>query len=312
MKLTYAKAVWLSIALHALLLIGLFLGDHAVVPKPTSAQELTTSSDKIEPIKAVIVDQTKYQQAINKIKKQKADEISAENKRLKNIERRANEAKKRRTREEARIKKLEAQRKKKEKEKIKADKAAESSIAKANQAEKVRKQKEQEKQASEEAAAKARSKRIKEEAEAKKAEELRKKKLAERKRKEKEAKEKAEQQAAEQALIAEQMAAEMTNRNQARSKQVMSEKQRYSALITQSINRNMIKDRSTMINKTCRLTISLAPSGFVTNVIIGKGDKVVCDAAKTAIYKTGTLPVSKDPEVFNEMRKIVVTVVPDF
>jgi colicin import membrane protein len=318
MKFTYAKAIWLSIALHALLLIGLFIGDHNPMPKPASTlmtsvnTDTNIKNDKVEPIKAVIVDQAKYQQAIEKIKKQKADDISAENKRVKAIEHRASEAKKRRAREEARIKKLEVQRKKKEQEKIKADKAAKSSIAKANKAEEVRKQKEQEKQKAEEAAAKARSKRIKEEAEAKKAEELRKKKLAEQKRKAKEAKLKAEQQAAQKALIAEQMAAEMAARNQARGQQVMSEIQRYSALITESINRNMIKDRSTMINKTCRLTISLAPSGFVTNVVIGKGDKLLCAAAKTAIYKTGTLPVSKDPEVFKEMRKIAVTVAPDF
>jgi colicin import membrane protein len=38
----------------------------------------------------------------------------------------------------------------------------------------------------------------------------------------------------------------------------------------------------------------------------------VCDAAQTAILKAETLPVSKDPEVFKEMRKLAVTVIPDF
>ncbi|WP_354668365.1 cell envelope integrity protein TolA [Colwellia sp. D2M02] len=310
MKSSYAKALWLSVGLHVALLVTLFIGDFNATSKPVATP--TPSSAQIEPIKAVVVDKAKYDQAINKIKKQKADDAAAEKKRIKAIERRADEAKQRRAKEEARIKKLEIQRKKKEQEKIQADKAAKSAKAKADQAEKVRKQKEQEKQKAEQAAATARAKRIKEEAEAKKAEELRKKKLAEQKRKEKEAKEKAAQQAAEQALIAEQMAAEMAARNKARSQQVMTEIQRFSALITQSINRNMIKDRSTMVGKTCRLTISLASSGFVTNVSVGKGDKVVCDAAETAIYKTGTLPVSQDPEVFKEMRKIAVTVVPDF
>ena len=309
-KSSYAKALWLSIALHVILLVGLFLGDHSATtkPKPTPS----ASSAPMEPIKAVVVDQAKFNQAINKIKKQKADDLAAENKRIKAIERRAEEAKKRRAKEEARIKRLEAQRKKKEQEKIKADNDAKNARAKADKAEKVRKQKEQEKQKAEEAAATARAKRIKAEADAEKAEALRKKKIADQKRKEKEAKEKAAQQAAQQALIAEQMAAEMAARNKARSQQVMTEIQRYSALITDTINRNMIKDRSTMMSKSCRLTISLAPSGFVTNVSKGQGDKVVCDAAETAIYKAGTLPVSKDPEVFKEMRKIAVTVVPEF
>ena len=303
-KSTYIKALWLSIFLHVLLVIGLFAGDFSSKPKPMP----TAVPQTAEPIKAIVVDKAKYQQAINNIKKQKLDERAAENRRLAAIERRANEAKKRRAKEEARIKKLEKQRKKKEQEKIKADKAAKTSQAKAAKAEKLRKQKEQEKQKSEKAAAAARSKRIKEEAAAKKAETLRKKKIAEQKRKEQEAKE----QAKLDALLAEQMAAEMATRNQARQKQVMSEIQRYSALITQSINRNMIKDRSTMAAKSCKLTISLAPSGNVQFVTVGNGAKVVCDAAKTAIYKAGTLPVSKDPEVFKKMRKIAVTVVPEF
>ena len=41
-------------------------------------------------------------------------------------------------------------------------------------------------------------------------------------------------------------------------------------------------------------------------------DAVVCEAAKRAVYKAGTLPVSKDPEIFKEMRNIGVTVVPEF
>jgi len=301
-KSAYIKALWLSIALHVLLVVGLLAGDFSSKPPPTPV------SQAAEPIKAVVVDKAKFEKAINKIKKQKSDDRAAEKRRLAAIERRANEAKKRRAKEEARIKKLEKQRKKKEQEKIKADKAAKTSQAKAAKAEKLRKQKEQEKQKAEEAAAVARSKRLKEEAAAKKAEDLRKKKLADKKRKEQAAKEQAELDA----LLAEQMAAEMATRNRARQQQVMTEIQRYSALITQSINRNMIKDRSTMTAKSCKLTISLAPSGNVQYVTAGDGDKVVCDAAKNAIYKAGTLPVSKDPEVFKEMRKIAVTVVPEF
>jgi len=303
-KSTYIKALWLSIALHVLLVLGLFVGDFSSKPKPTP----TPVSQTTEPIKAVVVDKAKFEQAINKIKKQKLDDRAAEKKRLATIERRANDAKKRRAKEEARIKKLEKQRKKKEQEKIKADKAAKTSQAKAAKAEKIRQQKEQEKQKSEKAAAEARSKRIKAEAAAKKADDLRKKKIAEQKRKA----EAAKKQAQLDAILAEQMAAEMATRNKARQQQVMSEIQRYSALITQSITRNMIQDRSTMTAKSCKLVISLAPSGNVQFVTAGDGDRIVCDAAKTAIYKAGTLPVSKDPEVFKAMRKIAVTVAPEF
>lgn len=107
------------------------------------------------------------------------------------------------------------------------------------------------------------------------------------------------------------MAEEMASRRQARRQQMMTEVGRFQALIAQAIQRNFLIDEATMKGKSCKLTISLAPSGFVTNVVIGKGDRAVCDAAKNAVYKAGTLPVSKDPEVFKEMRTISLTVAPD-
>jgi len=304
-RATLIKAIWLSFFLHAALISALVFGDFTKLEPPKKS---TAVAEQVKPIEATIVDGAKLQQAINKIKKQKAAEMSAEQKRLKNIEKRANEAKRRRTREEARIKKLEKQRKQKEQEKKRADQAAKDSVAKAAKAEKIRKQKEQEQQKAEDAAAQARSKRIKAEAAAKKSDEVRKKQIAERKRKEKAAADKA----AREALLAEQMAAEMASRNKARKQQMMSEIQRFAALITNMIDQRMIKDRSTMEGKSCKLTISLAPSGNVQFVTNGTGERVVCDAAKKAIYKAGTLPVSKDPEVFKEMSKIDVSVVPEF
>jgi len=300
----FTTALLLSFGLHFIILGVLFFGEFSSTPKATPMPV----AEKIKPIQATVVDASKLKREVDKLKKKKADARAAENNRLKALEKRAAQAKKKRAKEEARIKKLERQRKKKEQEKRAADKAAKKSKAKAAQADKVRKQKEQEKQKAEDAAAAARSKRLKEEAAAKKADDLRKKKIAERKRKEKEAKERAERER----LLEQQMAEEMAERQTARRQQRMSEINRFSALITQTINRNMIKDRSTMEGKSCKLSISLAPSGFVTNVQIGRGDRIVCEAAKTAIYKAGTLPVSKDPEVFKEMRNLAVTVEPDF
>ncbi len=302
---TLIKAIWLSVVLHIALVAILFIGDFSTETKP---KKNSAVAEQVKPIQATVVDAKKLQKAINKIKKQKADNKAAENKHLKDIEKRASAAKKRRAREEARIKKLEKQRKQKEQEKKRADKAAKESSAKAAKAEKIRKQKVQEQQKAEDAAAQARSKRLKAEAAAKKADEVRKKQIAERKRKEQEAANKA----AREKLLAEQMSAEMATRNKARQQQMMSEIQRFGALITSMIDQRMIKDRSTMEGKSCKLTISLAPSGNVQFVTNGSGDRVVCDAAKKAIYKAGTLPVSKDPEVFKEMSKIDVSVEPDF
>ena len=93
---------------------------------------------------------------------------------------------------------------------------------------------------------------------------------------------------------------------------MMSEVERYGALITNVINQNMINDRSTMEGKSCKLMISLAPSGFVTQVRKVSGDAIVCEAGKRAVYKAATLPVSKDPEIFKEMRNISDIVKPEF
>jgi len=298
----YSLPLVLSFTIHIVLAGILLLGDFSLPPKPTP------TSVQMEPIQAVIVEKSKVEAQINKIKKQKADDA----KKLKDLEQSIAAAKAKRLNEAKRVKELERQRKKKAREKKAADIAAKKAKAKANAADKIRKQKEREKKhADEAAAADAKAKRIKEENDAKKAakkaEDLRKKKAAELKRKEQEARERA----AQQKLLEQQMAEDMANRQQARRQQMMTEIGRFTALITQTIKRNLITDRSTMEGKSCKLTISLAPSGFVTNVVTGQGNRIVCEAAKTAVYKAGTLPVSKDPEIFREMRTISLTVAPD-
>jgi colicin import membrane protein len=293
----YSAPLALSFAIHIVLAVVLLWGDFSPPPKstPTSVQ--------MEPIQAVVVERSKVEAQINKIKKQKADDAQ----KLKDLENSIAAAKEKQVNEEKRIKSLERQRKKKEQEKKAADSAAKESQAKANAADKQRKQKELERAQADKAAADAQAKRIKEEQAAKKAEDLRKKKAADQKRKQQEARERVVQQK----LLEQQMAEEMANRQQARRQQMMTEIGRFTTLITQTIKRNLITDRSTMEGKFCKLTISLASSGFVTNVVTGQGDRRVCEAAKTAVYKAGTLPVSKDPEIFREMRTISLTVAPD-
>ena len=300
----FVVALSLSLFLHLAMAIVLLFGDFSAPPKPTPK----ATSVEMKPIQAVAVDRSKLQAQINKLQKKKADAKAAEHKRIKDLEKRAATAKQRRAKEEARIKNLAQQRKKKVKEKKAADAAAKKSRARAAAAEKIRQQNEAEKKKAEKAAADAKAKRLKELAAAKKAKDLRRKKAAERRRKEQTARERAEQDS----LLEKEMAEEMASRQQARRQQMMYEIGRFTALITQTIQRNLITDRSTMEGKSCKLTISLAPSGFVTNVVIGKGERILCEAAKTAIYKAGTLPVSKDPEVFKEMKTISLTVIPEY
>ena len=298
MKNKYTWAFSLSLLLHLVLAGVLFFGDFTSDPKPMPKKST------MEPIQAVVIDKSKVDKKVAQIKKKIADKKAAENKRLRELEKKLSNAKNKRLKEEKRIKTLEKQRKLKEQEKKKADKAAKKSKEKAKLAEKARQQKVAEKQKADKAAALAKAKRIKEE----KAVETLKKAAAEKKRKAQEERERKEQEK----LLEQQMAQEMATRQAARKQQMMSEINRFTALIIDTIQRNLITDRSSMEGKSCKLTISLAPSGFVTNVSIGQGTRVVCDAAKNAILKANTLPVSKDPEVFNEMRKISVTVSPEF
>ncbi len=307
----------LSLLVHVVLAIVLFFGnfssEHKPTPKPTA---------NVKPIEAVAIDKTALAKRVNELTKQKSDAVKAEKKRIQELENRAKAAKQKRTDEQAQIAKLEKARKQKEQEKRKADAAAKIAKTKANKAEKLRKEKvaEQKKaekaaataktkrEAEEKAAATAKAKREAEEKAAQYAAEQRKKQEAEKKRKAQEAKE----QALQEALLAEQLAAEVASRQQARNQQVVSEVNRYNSLISQAIDRSVLKDQATMAGKTCSLIISITSSGFVTNVTSSDGDAIVCNAAKTGVLKLGTVPMSENPDVYSQFKQFELVYIPKF
>jgi len=294
---SFSIALGVSFGVHVFVaLVLLFAEFNSTPPKPTPV-----AASIAKPIKATVVDGKQIQQQIDRIKKKKADE---ERKKLE-AKRKAAAEKKRREQAAKRKKEQERLKKKKEQER-KAAAAAKRKREKA--AAEKRRQDELKRKAREKKAAEEKARRKKEQEKAKKEAERKRKQAAERKRKEKEARERAEQER----VMQQQMAEEMAQRQQARQRQVQSELDRYRGLIYQTIRRNLLSDRSTMEGKSCKLTISLASSGFVTNVVAGKGDKVVCDAATRAIYKATTLPVSKDPAIFAQMNKISLTFAPEF
>ena len=180
-------------------------------------------------------------------------------------------------------------------------------------AEQQRKQRAAEDKRRREAAArKARQeKAAKEAAEAKRQSELR--RLAEekaRERKEREEAEKAEKarkekEAAERAemerIMQEQLAKEQEAMQQQRRQHVLSEKERYQALIHQTIKRYLNADFK---GKSCRLNIRLATTGLVTKVSVLDGDPALCRAAQSAVLRPDRLPVSDDPAVYEELKNI--------
>ncbi|MBL4815515.1 MAG: cell envelope integrity protein TolA, partial [Shewanella sp.] len=137
---------------------------------------------------------------------------------------------------------------------------------------------------------------------------------AERKRKEdaerKRKAEERERQLQEQ-MMQDALAEELTALSQTRNRQVMSEVQRYTSMIRATIQRHLVVDES-MRGKSCRVFIRLANDGFVTGTKILSGDSVVCRATKAAINKAGRLPVSSEPDVYNKLKEINLTVQPEF
>ena len=297
----------------------------------------TTPEKKVEQpevsaLDAVVIDQASLDKQVNKIKKQKSDAKAAEEKRVKDLEIRAQQAKnklsslnkqkskserdaanaKKKANEEK--KKAEVEKKKALAEKKKADNAKKERIKREKEADKAQKEAlaaKRNKEAQEKAAEQAKKQKEAEQKALKEAE-------AERIKKEKEAKlkkEREEKEAAEQAIreqmMQEQLAQEQSARNKVRQKYVLTETQKYTALIMGKIQQYLIVDDS-MKGQSCNLNVKLAFSGLVTSVNIMSGDNKVCKAAERAVLKAETLPVSKEPDVYQELKDISLTVEPKF
>ncbi len=305
-----------SVGLHVALVLGLVISSLSFWPKPTqitlSGEAGSASAEPPPPppapVQAVAIDRQVLEQRVAEIQKQQDDAKRAEEQRIRDLERRAQQAERARAQEEARLKRV-------AEEKRKADEAAaasrraaadakkqqEAEAAKAREAEQQRAAREQERKKAEEAAKAAEAKRKAEQEALAKAQ-------AERERQAREQRERAEQER----MLQEQLAAEAEARRRARAQQAVTEVQRYTAMISDAITRNLIKDESTMRGRSCRVNIRLATNGFVTSVNVISGDRVVCDAAVRAVNRAGTLPMSQDPDVYNQLKDITLTVAPEF
>jgi len=96
---TKHKPLILSVGLHFSLILALIMGDFTSTPQPIPVVSQVT------PIEAVIVDQAKVASQVKKLKKQKADAAAAEKKRQRDADNRLADAKRKRLKEEAKIKK---------------------------------------------------------------------------------------------------------------------------------------------------------------------------------------------------------------
>lgn len=141
-------------------------------------------------------------------------------------------------------------------------------------------------------------KKKKAEADKKKAEALKKKK-AEEKRKQQEL-----ERAAEEQLMQDDLAEEADEATRAaRQGQLLTEKQRYIAMIVERVRQSWFTD-DTMNGKECVVELKLASNGFVTNLTVVSGDEGVCNAAVNAINRVGRFPMPEDPELNEQFREL--------
>ena len=302
-----------SFGLHTLFIIGLIVSmDFTATP------EKTEQEPEVSVIDAVVIDESALTQQIQKIKQEQVNKQAAEEKRVKDLEARAKQAQKQlekinqdkkssekaaaKAKEKAQLEKKKAQQA--TKERLKREK--EAAIAK-KQAENIKRKKEAEQKALEKA-----QKEQKAAQALKEKREREEKQAAERKKKELERQaELAKQKQLQEKLLQEQLAQEQSARRKARQKVVMTEVNKFKALITAKIQQNLIVDEA-MKGKSCRLNIKLAFSGLVTKVTKLSGEPAICRAAENAVLKAETLPVSKEQDVYQQLRNINLTVEPEF
>lgn len=267
--LKFGPAISISLGLH-LVLGGILL---VSMNFHTPPQAMNVPMATVTPIEAVVVDAKTINDQLQRIEDQKNAAREAELKRQRDEKRRKEQALQRKR--DAEIKRLKQIEDKKRNEQQKKQRELERRAAE------ERERKAQEKREAEE---KARQDRIKKQREDQ-----------ERKEMERVMQEQLDAEKAEQAL-----------RSQQRQKFVVTETEKYQALIQAKINQNWYKDDS-MIGKTCRINIRLSSTGFLLLVRSLGGDKNVCVSGEQAVRRAGEFPMSKDTAVYQELKDITFT-----
>jgi len=264
--------------------------------------EIKQSGASSPKINAKAVNSKRVEQLVEKIKKDKLDKKRKEQQRLDNIKKAEEQAKRKRREEEkkaadAKERQIKAERKRKAEEKKAADLKK-----KRISDEKARKKKEAEEKKRKDAA----DRKKKADAEKKrKADEAERKRKAKEKadRERKEAEEKARQDALEKEMM-QQMESDMAELDAAHQKLVMTEVDKYISLIRNKIYRNWIEPEQAGY---CLYKLKVSQGGLVIGLSVAEGDSQHCESGQRAIYKSEPLPVSKDPDVFKELRSINLT-----
>jgi colicin import membrane protein len=296
----FKKALQISGGAHVLLVVAMlvnfsFFDDNEVIVVP-----LYSASNA--PLMASVVDNPQLKEAEKATKKkpepkkeEPVKEPPEKEEPKEDLQKKQEEAKKLQAEKEAEVKKKReadvALKKKKETEKKKE-------LEKKKAEDKAK----QEKKKKDELAKKKKADELKK----KKADELKKKKADELKKKKAEDKKRQQEleRQAEQQLMEDELAEEADEaRRAARQGQLLTEKQRYVAMIVERVRQSWFTD-DTMNGKECVISLSLASNGFVINMNVEGGDAGVCNAAVNAINRVGRFPMPEDPDLNAEFRQL--------
>lgn len=296
----FKKALQISGGAHVLLVVAMlvnfsFFDDNEVIVVP-----LYSASNA--PLMASVVDNPKLKEAEKATKKkpepkkeEPVKEPPEKEEPKEDLQKKQEEAKKLQAEKEAEVKKKReadvALKKKKETEKKKE-------LEKKKAEDKAK----QEKKKKDELAKKKKADELKK----KKADDLKKKKADELKKKKAEDKKRQQdlERQAEEQLMEDELAEEADEaRRAARQGQLLTEKQRYVAMIVERVRQSWFTD-DTMNGKECVISLSLASNGFVINMNVEGGDAGVCNAAVNAINRVGRFPMPEDPDLNAEFRQL--------
>ena len=241
----------------------------------------TKMAGKVDTIQAVVIDQTKLQAEVEKLKKEEEKKKQREEDRRREAERKAQEAKQAREREEQRLAELKKQR------------AAEQQKLKL-----AEQQRQQE---------------LKQQAELKKkheAEEMERKRQADLDKKRKAEAEKKRREEAEQALQ-EQLALEQQQLEAARNRRSDLLRAQYEQAIAQKVERNWPRPATAKPGWSCKVKVNQIPGGEVIGVeaIECNGDAVFKRSVEAAVHRASPLPPPPDPALFD--REIIFTFKPE-
>jgi colicin import membrane protein len=310
MEPAFKRALQISASVHFLIALAMFVNFNFFSKEEVIVVPLYSSSDA--PLQASMIDNPKLKEAEKATRRKEEPKKEPPKKQPEEKEppkeqppeedllKKQQELKKQeelQKREEA--KKLQAEKeilvkKKQEADAKKKKEEAELALKKKKEQEKLKK--EQDKKKAEEKA-KQEKKKQEELAKKKKAEALKKKQAEERKRQQE-----LERQAEEQLM--DEFAEEADEaRRAARQGQMLTEKQRYIAMIVERVRQSWFTD-DTMNGKECVISLRLASNGFVTNLTVEGGDAGVCNAAVNAINRVGRFPMPEDPDLNDQFREL--------